>query len=150
MKTVFDRAVRDELAARLRRLTPDTCAQWGKFTVTKMLAHVNDAMRMNVGELAVAPKPNPFRNAFGRWLLVYALPWPKGSPTAPELLARGRSDAIEFEAERAKFRELLENVAARQGAREWPEHPAFGAMREKDVGVLVYKHLDHHLRQFAV
>jgi len=150
MKSAFDRTVREELVARLGRLTPDTPARWGKFTATRMLAHVNDAMRMNIGELAVAPKPNPFRNAFGRWLLVYALPWPKGSPTAPELLARGRSDAIEFEAERAKFRELLEKVAARRGAKDWPEHPAFGAMREQDVGVLVNKHLDHHLRQFGV
>ena len=150
MKSVFDPAVREGLVARLKRLAPDTPARWGKFTVTRMLAHVNDAMRMNVGELAVAPKPNPFRNAFGRWLLVYALPWPKGAPTAPELLARGRSDPVQFEAERTGFRELLERIAARQGAKEWPEHPAFGAMREKDVGVLVCKHLDHHLRQFGV
>jgi len=31
---------------------------------------------------------------------------------------------------------------------EWPEHPAFGALSRRAWGVLIYRHMDHHLRQF--
>jgi hypothetical protein len=150
MKTVFDPRARDELVARLQRLTADTKAKWGKFTATKMLVHANDAIRMNIGDLAVAPKPGPLRNAFMRWLMIYVAPWPKGVPTAPELLARGKNDAVQFEVERATFTQLLAKAAARQGAAAWPDHPAFGSMRGKDVGALMHKHVDHHWRQFGL
>jgi hypothetical protein len=33
---------------------------------------------------------------------------------------------------------------------EWPEHPAFGRMSRRVWGVLGYRHLDHHFRQFGV
>ena len=36
-----------------------------------------------------------------------------------------------------------------EGAREWPEHPAFGHLSSRDWGALVHRHVDHHLRQFG-
>ena len=33
---------------------------------------------------------------------------------------------------------------------EWQEHPAFGRLARRAWGVLAYRHLDHHLRQFGV
>jgi hypothetical protein len=48
------------------------------------------------------------------------------------------------------IKSLLERFAARDEIQEWPAHPAFGQLSRKDWGVLVYKHIDHHLRQFGV
>ena len=31
----------------------------------------------------------------------------------------------------------------------WPDHPAFGALSRRAWGVLIYRHMDHHLRQFG-
>ena len=54
MPTFWDAADRDDICRRVERLTPDATARWGKFTPAKMLAHLNDAMRMATGDLAVA------------------------------------------------------------------------------------------------
>jgi hypothetical protein len=31
-----------------------------------------------------------------------------------------------------------------------PEHPAFGRLSGRAWGALVYRHMDHHLRQFGL
>jgi hypothetical protein len=48
------------------------------------------------------------------------------------------------------LRHLLHAAAARGAAAEWATHPAFGAISGKDYGTLIYRHFDHHLRQFGV
>ena len=70
----------------------------------------------------------------------------KFNPT--RMLARG--DSAELEAEKKIFAELVQRVGARKGATDWPEHPAFGVMSERDWGVLGFKHVDHHFKQFGV
>ena len=68
------------------RLTPDHRARWGKFSVAGMLAHLNDATLMALGELPVQAKAPAFlRLAPVRYLLIHRLPFPKSAPTAPEI-----------------------------------------------------------------
>jgi hypothetical protein len=148
MPTIFDGVRQQELVARARNLSQQTPARWGKFTATKMLAHVNDALRMALADLPVRSRKTPFKNAFARLMIIHLLPFPKGAPTAPELLAR--CDSAEFEAERTAFAELVMRVGSRKEVTNWPEHPAFGPMTKKDWGVLGYKHVHHHFRQFGI
>jgi hypothetical protein len=146
--SIFEPSAREELVRRLASLSPDTGARWGKFNATRMLAHVNDGLRMATGELPVKARKSFLRNAVVRYLIIYVFPFPKGAPTAPELLAR--SDRAEFNAERAAFAELLAKVGSQGGRVAWPDHPAFGPMTRKDWGVLGYKHVHHHFTQFGV
>lgn len=148
MSTFWDASVREDICRRVERLTPDAKPQWGKMSVSAMLAHLNDAMRMASGELPVAPKKMPLRYWPIKQLIVYALPFPKSAPTAPELLARCSS--ADLRAEQAEFRKIAQRLAAKSPAESWPEHPAFGPMTHKAWGVLKYRHADHHLRQFGV
>ena len=145
MTTVFNAQVRQELSKRIGSLAPGAERKWGTMTVERMLAHVADGLRSAVGELEVKPKNTPLRYAPLRYLVLYWLPFPKGAPTAPELIAR-QPEPIESEIRAVQ--ELLERFAQREGQGQWPEHAAFGKMSEKDWGVLQYRHLDHHLKQF--
>lgn len=147
MKSLFDDAARTALVARFDRLTPEMPAQWGKFTATKMVAHLNQATRMALGAIDVAPRRSFLTNAFMRWLIIYVAPFPRSAPTAPELLSTG--DKAEFDAERTEFHVQLQKLLTRRNEKEWPPHPAFGPMTRKDWGVLGHKHIDHHLRQFG-
>ncbi|HVC19468.1 MAG TPA: DUF1569 domain-containing protein [Vicinamibacterales bacterium] len=147
MQALWQADVRGDLAGRVARLHPATPARWGRFTPARMLAHVNDSLRMALGELAVAPKAGPLRYPPLRTLAVYVLPFPRNVPTAPELLARG--EAASWDAERAAFPALLERFAAGDPA-SWPPHPIFGRLSRHAWGVLAYRHIDHHLRQFGV
>jgi hypothetical protein len=147
-KTFWDVGVREDICRRMECLTADTRPQWGKFNATEMLAHLNDAMRMAIGELEVAPKNVPIRYPPLKQLLVYVLPWPKSAPTAPELLSRG--SAADFAKEKAEFRGVVDRLAQKRAADIWPEHPAFGRLSYRAWGVLKYRHADHHLRQFGL
>ena len=148
MATFWDRATREEMCRRVNQLTPDAQARWGKFTPSQMLAHLNDAMRMATGDLPVASKHLPIRYFPLKQLILYVLPFPKGAPTAPELLAR--CDGADLASEQAEFTKLAESTAARSSTARWPEHPAFGPLTHEAWGKLIRKHTEHHLRQFGV
>ena len=145
-KTVFDREARAELVRRLETVTPDRRPLWGKMNAGQMLAHLDASLAMATGELKVAPKKSPLTNPLLRWLVIYKLKWPQGTPTAPELIA---TPPAEWAADLARFRDLLERVGNQPPEGEWPRHPAFGQMKGTHWGALVHKHVDHHLRQFG-
>ena len=145
--TVFDPAVREELRTRMGRLTADVRPRWGKMNAPQMVAHLIAALEMGLGELKVAPKRSPLANPFARWLVIYKLPFPRGAPTAPELIAPPSGD---WQAALSRFGELLERTGARSPAGDWPRHPVFGTMPGKQWGNLTYRHIDHHLKQFGV
>ena len=148
MKTLWDQKTRGELMVRARRLTPAHRAQWGKFTVDRMLAHMVDAFRMGMGELEVRPRRIPL---IGTWpfnvLFIRFVGMPKNAPTAREIIERPPRS---IDAELRELEAAMERFAAQRERREWPRHPAFGKLSRKSWGVLGYVHTDHHLRQFGV
>ncbi len=112
-----------------------------------MLSHLVDSFRMTLGELKTEPKSGPLKYWPIKQLIIYWLPFPKGAPTAPELLAR-KPEAVERE--KTQLAAMMDKMAQAQGCEEWPDHPAFGKLSSKDWGVLVYRHIDHHFKQFGV
>lgn len=147
MKSIFDPAARAELLARFDRIPRDAAPKWGKMNAPRMLCHVSDSLRVALGDKQVAVKKSFLSNRLMRWLLIYALPWPKGAPTSPEMLT---TSPAEWEEDRRALRELVERVGARGPDAPWPPHPAFGGLSGRQYGHLMHRHLDHHLRQFGV
>ena len=148
MRSIWQDEARNELLDRLGRLTAHTPARWGKFNCPAMMAHVNDALRMPLGDVTPAVRKVPIRFFPLKQLIIYYLPFPKGVPTAPALLAR--CDGAVFEDEVQTFRQLLDRLARRSRETSWPGHPAFGTMSRRAWGVLGYRHVDHHFTQFGV
>ena len=147
MRTVFNLDDRLKLAGRIDTLVADASPRWGRMDCPLMLAHLSESVRMALGELPITTKgPKALRVPPIRHAVIYWLPFPKSAPTAPELLARRATDCG---AERAELKHLLERLGAMEGARDWPEHPAFGRMKSRDWGALTHRHVDHHLRQFG-
>ena len=107
MKSVFHQADRLALARRLDAITSASTPRWGRMDSRQMLAHLSDGVRMALGELAVQPRGGPLRFPPLRHAIIYWLPFPKGAPTAPELLARRAEDC---DAERAALKHLLERL----------------------------------------
>jgi len=146
--SLWKEAPRAELLARLSHLSPEARPRWGKMNAVQMLTHVNDQFRMALGDLPTVSKDLPFRHPPLNTLVAYVLPWPKSSPTAPELLAR--IDQSTWATEVATFASVLYQFATRPADAAWPVHPAFGKLSRKAWGKLGYRHTDHHLRQFGV
>jgi len=146
-KSLLDSSARQELLDRLERLTPKATARWGTMTAPQMLAHVADWMLMAKGELKAAPKNRPLRFPPLKQLAIYWLPFPKGLPTAPELVGR---KPREWGIERAAVRKDVQWFGNLNPKMIWPDHPVFGKLTTKAWCVLGYRHTDHHLRQFGV
>ena len=147
MRTIFNPRDHLELHERVQRLSTNQKPRWGRMTPLQMVAHLSDSLRMASGELEVAPKKVPFRFSPLKDLVLYVLPVPKGVPTSPELIARKPDD---WSVEIAGLREELNGLVERGAEALAPVHPAFGKMSAKQWGVLIYRHMDHHLRQFGV
>jgi hypothetical protein len=147
MPTLFDDAARADLRARIERLTPDRRPLWGRMDAGRMIVHLTAQLRAGLGELACAPRKTPLNNWLMRRLIVYVLPWPRGSPTAPEFMAQ---PAATWDQDFAALRAAIDRFAARGPGGPWAEHPAFGPLTGRMWGVLAWRHLDHHLRQFGL
>src|SRR5215211_1059047 len=120
MKTLFDQEARGGILSRLERVSAESRPHWGKMNVEQMLTHLVASMRMACGELETKSKNLPIRFPPLRQLVVYWLPWPKGSPTAPELLP---SDALAIEESKRELMRLVKIVGERAAAKQWPQHP---------------------------
>ena len=145
MKTVFDKATREELISRINTLNENSVAQWGKMNIYQTVKHCRlweewiQSNRKNkrafVGLL------------FGRIALKSVMkdesPLMRNSPTIPELIIKEQSGDIA--SEKKKWITLIEQYP------HYPDagfvHSFFGKMTKEQVGYMAYKHTDHHLRQ---
>jgi Protein of unknown function (DUF1569) len=140
----------DEIKGRLRRLRPDSQRQWGKMSPAEMLAHCSAGIAMAAGEI------RPPRALIGR-IIGPAVkrvavrdeePMRRNSPTMKELIA---GNCASFESEMSRLSALIDRFAS-SGPAGCTSHPHafFGPLTPDEWAILMYKHLDHHLRQFGV
>jgi hypothetical protein len=146
MKTIFDKTARDELIVRINRLNENSIARWGKMNIYQMLKHCTLCEEMYLGKRKY---PRVFiGHLFGRIglrnLLKDKTPIKPNAPTSPHFKIKERSGNIL--AEKVKWISLIGEYA--EYSNENFEHWFFGEMTKEQVGQFVYKHTDHHLRQF--
>lgn len=144
--SIYDTARRDALVARLDRLRHDQPPRWGKMSAPQMVTHMIEAFRMRDGELSIRRMRVPLRQLV-KWVALYVLPFPKGAPTARELLTRKPTT---WDADVAALRAAILAATRPAAQARIGDHPIFGHMTADDWGVLLHKHTDHHLRQFDV
>jgi hypothetical protein len=150
MQTLLDPTHAKETNARIAKLTPTTERQWGRMTPGQTMAHCAIGLETAMGD--VKPPRVFIGYLLGPLVKGMALkegsPMKKNSPTAPSMKMREDRD---LEAEQAKLMTLVNRfVASGRGGCTTHPHPFFGRMTPDEWGVLMYKHLDHHLRQFGV
>ena len=146
MRTIFDYNTCLELIDRIDKLSGQSKAGWGKMNIYQMLKHCTMSEEMILGK-------KPYKRLFiGRLFGKIALstvlkgdgPMKKSQPTHPELKIKGNGNV---EAQKQKWISLLKEYAS-YGNTNYI-HPFFGKMTLDQIGQFVYKHTDHHLRQFG-
>lgn len=146
MKTIFDKNTREEIINRINSLQDGAAAQWGKMNVHQMIKHCTlweemiqgkkQYKRMFVGRL------------FGKMALKKVLsdeaPLRRSTPTLSNLIIADKTGDIT-----AQKTEWIARINAYANfSNPNYEHAFFGKMTEEQIGYMVYKHIDHHLRQF--
>lgn len=148
MKNIHDASAYQEIVERIKLLSASHSPRWGKMSLPEMLAHCTVQLKMAVGEVSAPPQGSTFlRTALGKWIALGDIPWPKGAQT-PNEMNMHRNKVIPLDIENAK-NELLTYLKKINDLSSLSPHPFFGALSQTEWGKLIYKHLDHHLRQFG-
>jgi hypothetical protein len=148
MKSIFNQTDNQEIIARIQALTPQSQALWGKMSVDQMLKHCNDAAIVAFNEKDI--KVNFIFKIMGslmRKSILNAPEFSKNSPTAKEFMYAENFDFNTVQ------KELIANFSRFQEGEKaitCTKHPFWGNMTSEYWNKLMWKHLDHHLRQFGV
>ena len=149
MKTLFESTDREALIARLEILRPDSARQWGKMNSAQALCHCAHALETGAG---VRPLKQRFIGKvlapLVRASILGEKPFSKNSPTDPTFIV---ADERDLDQERARLIGLIQRFVERGApAAGTCTHAFFGKLTGEQWGVLMYKHIDHHLQQFGV
>ncbi len=149
MKNLFDTVAASEILNRLEKLYPDTQPLWGKMKISQMLAHCQVPLQVALGEKQL--KRNLISILFGgiaRRQLTKETIFKKNLPTAPQFIIK---DERQFDNEKQQLQSLIQQFSiADANEIAGRSHPFFGKMTKEEWGILQWKHLDHHFRQFGV
>jgi len=149
MKNLYEPSTVQELKDRIAHLGPASERQWGKMTPAQAAAHCSVALEWAVGD--VVP-PRMFVGRLLGWIVKPKLlgdekPMRRNSPTQKSLVI---ADDRDLAREQQRLSALIDRFAAAgpEGCTTHP-HSFFGPLTPHEWAALMYKHLDHHLRQFG-
>ncbi len=149
MKNLYDAARVAEVKTRLSQLQAESPRLWGKMNAPQAVAHCSIAMEWALGD------SHPPRLFIGRIVGHFIKPlvmrddepMRRNSPTSPDLVIADLRDLIK---ERERLCGQIDRFAAGgPSACSSSPHPFFGRLTPQEWAILMYKHLDHHLRQFG-
>lgn len=149
MKTIFEKATRDELIRRIQLLDQDSAPQWGKMSVYQMAKHCTIWDEWVLGTHKPKYKQEFIGFIFGKMALKTFVkddrPIKKNVPTSRAFLIEERDGDLELQK-----RTWIACVEAYKDFSN-PDfiHDFFGKMTREEIGIFAYKHADHHLRQFG-
>lgn len=148
MPNLFEPAAKQSILKRLSALSSDATRQWGKMDAAQMMAHCSVAMEAGTGD-------KPLKQAligkifapFVRSSFLGEKPFGRNSPTDPTFIVK---DARDFAKEKQRLAGLVARFCERgPSAAGKNTHSFLGKISGNDWGVVMYKHMDHHLRQFG-
>ena len=148
MKSVLNEEIMTGLIKRINLLGEDSTPKWGKMKVDQMISHCILWNELSLGKI---PSKQTFLGFFFgkmalRKLLKDEKPVPQNMPTLPFLIIKDHTGNLE--SNKQKWIDQLNEFV--QSDDYSIVHPFFGKMNKDQIGVLAYKHTDHHLRQFNV
>lgn len=150
MKTIFDPIIRAELKQRIQTIHENNKPQWGKMNVFQMAKHNTKWNDWLLGNGQFVYKQEFLGKLFGKMALKSTTkndkPMDKNIPTGKNFVVKEKDiDLNENKAKWIKQIDTFENYK-----NDGFIHDFFGKMSIEEIGIFVYKHNDHHLRQFGL
>ncbi|MGM0830308.1 MAG: DUF1569 domain-containing protein [Bacillota bacterium] len=149
MKNIFNHLHTEEILNRIDKLTPNSQPQWGKMDVAQMLAHCSSFQDIAMGN-SVHPRGwlGILIGKFVKPIFYNDKPLARNMSTIPAILIVEEKN---FEIERENLKQKIITFQY-NGPEKCTTHPHsfFGKLTSEQWGKGIYKHLDHHLKQFGV
>jgi len=149
MKNLFNESDKSELIERINKLTSDTVPEWGKMNVSQMLEHCTVSVRLALGE--IKPEMNEEYLRLGRLVkdkVFESEVFSKELPTTKEFIIVDKGN---FDLNKNTFINYINRFANSDIKIELKgNHPYFGELTMEEWSKLIWKHTNHHLKQFCV
>ncbi len=148
MKSLFNPTDNNEILNRINTLAPNVAPQWGKMQADQMLAHCHVAMQTAFGDVKLKRSlMGIFIGGIAKKQLIGSKPFKRNLPTDKHFVIHERHN---FDEEKGKLTGLVKRfVQQGRSAISSDPHPFFGKLTVDEWDNLMWKHLDHHLRQFG-
>ncbi|NGZ76926.1 DUF1569 domain-containing protein [Saccharibacillus alkalitolerans] len=149
MNNLFEERYAKEIVSRIDNLRPDSQRKWGEMNAAQMLAHCSGFQDLAMGRGAASRSLlGIFVGRFAKPVFYNDKPLPHNMSTIPEIRITGEKD---FDNEKERLIDKIKTFqqSGPEACTQRP-HPFFGKLSAEEWGKGVYKHLDHHLRQFGV
>lgn len=150
LPNIFTKEVAEGVIDRINSLTNSSQPLWGKMSVSQMFAHCCVTYEMIYTDKH--PKPGFLMGfilkTFIKKAVITDKPYPKNSKTAPAFLVSNEKD---FESEKKRLIDYIRETQV-LGAYifDGKMSHSFGLLSANEWNNMMYKHLDHHLKQFGV
>lgn len=151
--SVFDPHDYKTLVSRIQALNSENRPEWGEMTIEQMLCHCADPIRDLLGIR------NPDNLELGstqraaiREYLTSEVPFDHSAPTLEVYKQGGEGKGTpptDFEHDRMLLLDLLDLFSQVPQYQQLQLHPAAGSLSRDQAGIFLWKHTDHHLRQFG-
>lgn len=148
MKNLFEKEAYNEVMNRLGNLPSTAQRRWGKMDVAQMFAHCSATFEVSTG------KHFPPRAFIGRIIgplvkrsYLSGKEFKKDGPTYKGFIIADKRDFnLEKDILSAFITEFYEGGEAKCTTHP---HAFFGHLSKTEWAIVMYKHLDHHFRQFG-
>jgi len=148
MKSLFSKEILEEINDRIDNLKNDSKPLWGKMNVSQMCSHCIKPLELALNDSDIASKPPLLKKlilSLFKKQMYNDKEWKKNLPT-PNIFRV--SDPTDFNREKDNLKSIIFEFHQKKDKTSWNEHPMFGKFTPEQWGIMQYKHIDHHLRQF--
>jgi hypothetical protein len=149
VNNIFEQLHAKEILDRIDKLSVDSKPQWGIMDAAQMLAHCSSFQDIAMGNSF--PPRGWLGILIGRFVkpvFYNEKPIPINMSTIPTIMIL---DDKELDLEREKLKQKIITFQSNGPEKcSTHPHPFFGKLTSVEWGKGIYKHLDHHLKQFGV
>lgn len=148
LNTMFDDAMLANILQRIHSLQPDSPRLWGSMDVAQMLKHCTVPFEIPLGKAkAKRTLMGYVMGGFVKKMVTDPKPYRHNMPTDKSFVVK---DHPEFEAQKAALLAKIDAfIHMPKEKLSKAVHPFFGRLTARQWGAAMWKHLDHHLRQFG-
>jgi len=147
MKSLFDESTYSEAQDRINKIESNKPPLWGKMTAAQMFSHTVIPFEIVLEKKPPVGKPNFLVKLLFKKMMYNDRLFRKNMPTPKPFRIEEDKN---FDEEKQHLIAIVNETYGQRDRKKWPKHPIFGEFTSEQTGKILYKHLDHHLRQFDV
>ncbi len=144
--------LKEKLIPALKKIAPDAKGNWGVMSPQQMVEHFGDSLANAYGKLVLPYVTPPERKEAMHNFLMSDIPFKENTknPIMPETPHAPRFSGLEEAIEKLQKRIDIFFETFEKNPTLTTINPVFGALNFEQNVHLLYKHAQHHLKQFGI